>query len=376
MSPRLFSGQARNPVPEHLVDVAGVPGLPSARFWGDVPPEDMAERITVFKQQLAGLEDRCIRWLAISGGGSQGAFAAGLLRGWTESGTRPPFHAVSGISTGAIAAPFALLGSEWDDPLEEVYTEFSTRDLIKRRSLPAAIMGSSFVSTAPLYAVITRYADRRMLQAIADACAEGRRLLVGTTNLDLMRPVVWRLTDIAASGHPDALTLFRKLVLASASIPAAFPPVHMEVEAEGHRFEEMHVDGGATSQVFVYPLAWNMKSMLEEMGCTAKLFVIRNDRLEPTRKVVKPRLHAIAARSISSLIHVQGFGDLYRIFLAAQRDGIEFNVATIPSEITTKPSEQFDPVYMRELFELGRELGKSGRAWQKHPPGYDALVSP
>ena len=192
-------------------------------------------------------------FLAISGGGDNGAYGAGFLNGWTAAGTRPEFKVVTGISTGALIAPFAFLGPKYDHVLEKVYTTSSQKDIFKKRGIAAWLFGDSMADTRPLASVIESYVTRALLDEIAAEYAKGRILLVGTTNLDSLEPVIWNMTAIAASQDPRAVPLFRSILLASASIPGAFPPVMIDVNLDGAKYQEMHVDGGTIAQVFLYP---------------------------------------------------------------------------------------------------------------------------
>lgn len=367
----------RQPVPEELVLSAQIPGIPRARSWGDEVPAHAKEWFDTpreeVKEEYGILFGNGHTYLAISGGGARGAYGAGVLVGWTEAGTRPEFSIVTGISTGALTAPFAFLGSDYDKQLEEVYTTYSTKDIVKKRPILDALTGSSMTSTRPLQQLIAKYFTQELVEAIAAEHRRGRRLNVGTANLDAGRPVIWNISEIADSGHPKALGLIRKIVLASASIPVAFPPVHIQVEADGQTFDEMHVDGGTASQVYLYPVGIDWARVLEklEVEDTTHVYVIRNANLDPEWKAVTPKLFPIAGRTIDSLIRTQGFGDLYRIYAAAVRDELDFNLAYIPSDFEVEAKEAFDPVYMKALFDLGYEAAKSGYPWSKTPPGLD-----
>jgi len=374
--PGCVSTPARRPVPEDLVGKASLPGISAnARIWGDVKPPIyevwMAESREEIAKQFPALVGTEHHYLAISGGGSNGAFGAGLLVGWTASGTRPEFALVTGISTGALIAPFAFLGPDYDGVLREVYTRYSTDDLVEQRNLLATLTGESAMSTTPLANLIARYVDEKVLEAIAAEHRRGRRLFIGTTDLDAGRPVIWNLGEIAQSGGPAALDLARKVLLASASIPVAFPPVMIEVEAEGKRYDEMHVDGGATSQVTFYPMQIDWRRILEKLDVpdAPTLYLIRNAHVDPAYGAAERRIASIGARTIASLIRTQGIGDLYRIFLETRRDGIEFRLADIPDDFTEKPAELFDPVYMKKLFDLGHRLALEGFPWKTAPPG-------
>jgi hypothetical protein len=311
-------------------------------------------------------------YLALSGGGADGAFGAGLLLGWTAKGDRPEFSLVTGISTGALIAPFAFLGPDYDAQLKEVYTTTSTEDIVIKLPFGEIRSAAAVVSTVPLRKMLAKYVDQKMMEAISAEHRKGRRLMVGTTNLDAGRPVVWNIGAIAASEDPNALDLIHDILVASASIPGAFPPVLIEVEANGSRYDEMHVDGGVSSQVFLLPTGLDMRRILEklEVKGTPRAYIIRNDRLDPDWKAIKLRLAPIAGRSISTLILNQGFGDMYRLYLETQQSGIEFNLAHIPREFNLKAKEAFDQEYMGKLFDLGYRMALSGYPWEKTPPGF------
>jgi predicted patatin/cPLA2 family phospholipase len=371
----------RQPLPPELTEEATLPGIPDARVWGDEIPFYADEWFAQSRQEVA---ERYPAWfgkqqyyLAISGGGAAGAFGAGVLAGWTAAGDRPEFQLVTGISTGALTAPFAFLGSAYDGVLEEMYTDYATSDLLKKRSLLNTLTSDAMYSTDKFEALIAKYIDEEIVEAIAAEARKGRGLNIGTTNLDVERPVIWRVSVIAASDHPQRLEIIRKIILASASIPAAFPPVTFEVEANGQSYDELHVDGGTASQVFLYPAAIDWARVLEKLESpyAPKVFVIRNSRLDADAAVVHRKLLPIAHRSIASLIRTQGVGDLYRIFALAERDGLDFNLAFIPASFDEVPAELFDRAWMRKLYALGVEMGKGGYPWEKTPPAYESVES-
>jgi hypothetical protein len=316
-----------------------------------------------------------VYFLAISGGGDSGAFGAGLLKGWTESGTRPEFKVVTGISTGALMAPFAFLGSKYDPLIEKFYTETPSRDILKSRFLlHAALFNDALEDTRPLYATVSRYVDQPLLDAIGAEYAKGRILLIGTTNLDTLEPVIWNMTAIAASKDPHALELFRRIMLASASIPGAFPPTMINEVVDGVHYQEMHVDGGTIAQVFLYPPSLNVAELSAQLGIerTRTLYIIRNARMDSDWISMQRKTLPIAGRAILSLMQTQGIGDLYRIYGTATRDGIDYNLAYIPSTFKVPHNKDFDPAFMRPLFATGEEMAAKGYPWKKVPPGYDS----
>ncbi len=312
--------------------------------------------------------------LALSGGGDNGAFGAGLLNGWTASGTRPEFLLVTGISTGALIAPFAFLGPKYDETLRNFYTRTKPTDILNLRHWWAVLTEDSIADTAPLHILLSRNINRAFLDEIAVEYKKGRELWVSTTNLDARQRVVWNLTKLATSQDPRAVELFRSVMIASASIPGAFPPVMIDVELDGKPFQEMHVDGGTMAQVFIYPPNINLGELSKaENGVRDRnLFVLMNTRMDPDWAQTERRVISIAGRAISSMIHTQGVGDLYRIFLTAQRDGVNYNLTYIPEDFQHPHPEEFDTAFMQALYKRGYQLATSGKAWKKQPPGFES----
>ena len=371
----------RQPLPPEYTLKANIPGIPDARFWGDEWPTFAAERfetftVADFHREFDGVYEKPHNYLAISGGGANGAFGAGLLVGWSATGERPEFSMVTGVSTGALTAPFAFLGSDYDDEMKEVYTNTTTHDIATKRNVLDAAFGDSVTDTAPLQKLIAKYIDAEMIDAIAREHKRGRRLFIGTVNLDAARSVIWNIGAIAASDYPQKAGLIRELLRASAAIPVAFPPVFISVEAEGKQYDEMHVDGGTGSQVFVYPAAADWRFVTEKLKVQGKpqVYVIRNSFLDPDYQGMKRNVLPIASRTIDSLIRTQGVGDLYQIYALCRRDGNDFNLAYIPSDFTEEPTEGFDPVYMKKLLDRGYQMALDGYPWETAPPGF--ILSP
>ena len=313
--------------------------------------------------------------LALSGGGANGAFGAGILCGWSAAETRPTFKIVTGISTGALIAPFAFLGADYDQILKQVYTSVSTKDIVKFRPLSFTRRGlDSLADSSPLQGLIEKYVTDDVIRSVALAHQTGRRLYIGTTDLDASRLVIWNMGVVAATNSPEASDLFRKILLASASIPIIFPPVYIPVEVGGEIYEEMHVDGGVATQVFLYGDIMNFDDAVRAAGLssigTGRIYIIQNIQSVPQYAPVESNLVGISKKSIMGLLANQGNGDLYRIYTLAQREGIKFKLVFIPSAFELQPSEIFDPVVMEKLFDLGYRMALSGDPWQNHPPGY------
>ncbi len=373
----------RNAVPPQQGQAAVLPGMPEVRSWAGQPTppieRDLAES---FAQESVSEfppgPDGTVRYahLALSGGGANGAFGAGFLNGWTRAGTRPTFKIVTGVSTGALMAPFAFVGPEYDDALREFYTTTRSRDIFQLGSIVwQLIAGEALADTRPLQALIEQHVDAELLRRVADAHRHGRRLYIGTTNLDMPRFVVWNMGLIADSGQPGALELFRKIMLASASIPVAFPPVFFKVELEkgGPLYDEMHVDGGVGARVFLSAGVFQA-SIIQSRGGHGgvgreDIFVIHNGQLIPQPSPVRRSLPSIAVRVIDASGRAAALGDLFRIYGYAQREEASFAWITIPNGVEMGGEETFDPVAMQALYNVGFEMAATGNPWLSQPPG-------
>lgn len=374
------------PPPAEAVTRLEVLGVPEARFWADGDPAPLAAYLErVLGRQTAAVTPGSggqlppAHFLALSGGADDGAFGAGVLIGWTASGLRPRFDLVTGVSAGALIAPFAFLGPDHDDRLRSLFTDIAPGDVARLGRLAFALLFSEAIAdTSPLAELINRHADAAMLEAIAAEHRRGRLLLIGTVNLDIRRPVVWNIGAIAASGHPDALHLFRRILLASASIPGAFPPVLLDVEEGGQRFQEMHVDGGAAMQVFLYPPALGAADALRRAGIVRErtAWVIRNGRVDVTEAEAPRGLISIATRSAQTLLHFAGIADIDRIYLTAQRDGVAFRIQSIGREFNADRPRFFDTGYMRALFAHGEARGRNPASWLPAPPPVGLINAP
>jgi len=373
----------RQPVPASLVAHATVPGLAYARFWGDEVPKDvvafvqahmpgvkrMASRVSLEKGEQG---KPLVEYLALSGGAEDGAFGAGLLVGWSRRGDRPQFEVVTGVSAGALIAPYAFLGPGYDRALAELWTSFDASSVATPQLLAGLLGAEALADSAPLRAMIAKHVDRKMLGAIAQEYRNGRLLMIGTTNLDAQRQVIWNMGEIAAAAgrDPAAAQLFRDVLLASASLPGIFPPVHIKVRVGGQVFEEMHVDGGPTRQVFLAPAQFSLRTFdkLYSQPPIRRVYVVRNGKLVPEYEAVPPNVLAISARSLYTVTKNQSMGDINLIYAMTERDAAEFRFASIPASFTVQSTKPFDPAYMKALFEVGFRLGKQGNAWARTPP--------
>jgi len=377
---------ARLPAPPpQQVSAIDVLGVPETRFWADGDPAS----IIAFYERVLGRREAARpvgrggrippgHFLALSGGADDGAFGAGVLMGWTETGQRPEFDLVTGISAGALIAPFAFLGPSYDPQLRALFTEIAPSDVVQLGRLALSVLfREALADTTPLARLIERHADAAMFQAIAAEYQRGRLLLIGTVNLDVGRPVIWNIGAIAASGHPEALNLFRRILLASASIPGAFPPVMIDVEADGRAFQEMHVDGGAAMQVFLYPARLRPRALAGRAGQQRETtaWVIRNGRVDVAITDPPGGIFSIARRSAQTLLHFSSINDLDRIYLSTYRDRIGFRMQSIGPDFDTPRPRFFDNAYMRALFAYGEARGRDLTSWVTAPPPV-GLVSP
>jgi predicted acylesterase/phospholipase RssA len=368
----------RNPVPPALTASATIPDLPEVRAWAGQPSPAMERDLAQSFDQESRTDfprgpDGLVRYphLAVSGGGANGAFGAGFLNGWTATGTRPVFKIVTGVSTGALIAPFALLGPKYDDAIREFYTTTSTRDIFALGwFLLQLLRGEALADTAPLAALIARHVDEEFLGKVAEAHARGRRLYMATVDLDSQQFVVWNMGLIAGSGRPEALELFRKVMLASASIPVAFPPVFFEVEVGGRRYDEMHVDGAVAANIFLSGAVFRFPLVHDRGGRGAgreDIFVIHNGKLSTEPSPVARSVRAIATRALEASLRAGVVGDLIRIY--AMHGEANFHWVTIAESVELQGAEVFDPVKMRELYEIGYQAARAGPKWEVRPPG-------
>jgi hypothetical protein len=360
------------PVPAAATTSVQPLGIPNGRFFPGTQDEEMmheGQQMVERQRKHLGLTDPeaplpPVNFLAISGGGADGAFGAGLLNGWTEAGTRPEFHLVTGVSTGALSAPFAFLGSDYDAKLREFYTTIDADDIYSERGIIAALFDDALSDTTPLWRLISTQVNDELLVAIAAEYEKGRLLLIGTTDLDAQRPVIWNIGAIAASGHPGALDLVRKILRASSAIPGAFPPVMIDVEVDGVAHQEMHVDGGAIAQLFLYPPSLNPNVLKRQRTA----YLIRNARQDPEWANIERLTLDVAGRAISTMIHSSGTNDLLRVYFITQRDGVDYNLAYIGSDFEMRAEQEFDRAYMNALYDYGYQQARQGYPWRKEPP--------
>lgn len=321
-----------------------------------------------------------VNYLSISGGGGRGAFGAGLLSGWTKHGDRPDFNMVTGVSTGALTAPFAFLGSKYDPTLKVLYTTVSDEDIFRKRNYSSILLSDGLGDTTPLYNLISKYVTADFMKEVADEYNLRQRwLLIATNNLDTGQPIIWNMGKIASYGTPQALELFKKVMLASASLPGFFSPVMMNVEYKGTAYQEMHVDGGVSRQVFIYPASLFRDAgghkLLE--GRKKEAYLIRNDILDSENyQTVERKTLSIANQALAQFGRSHGDGDILLAYLTARQDGFNFNLAFVANNfVKMQPKKKFDPSYMLALYEYAESHAAKGYHWLDQPPGLSEAVS-
>ncbi len=321
-----------------------IPGVAGARFWADSE-----------KDFLAALPTTPGPWLALSTGGGDGAFGAGLLNGWSQSGKRPEFSVVTGVSTGSLMAPYAFVGASEDAGLKRAYTEYNAGDIFEDTKTP-----ESLVDTWPLKRLIAKEVTPELLVKVAAAHKAGRRLFVATTNLDAHRGVVWNMGAIASKGDEAALKTFREVLAASTAIPGLFPPVMIEVEVNGKKTQEMHADGGLAGQVFVAPESMLNTSSTTKLPAT-ELYLIANNRLTPEFQVTERSLIYVIGHSISVGVQAMLRVNIDRAYGAAKRSGVPFFLSYPALASDQQGKGAFDTEFMKGLFEQGVARGKGGQ---------------
>jgi len=360
---------------DNLIDITGVRAESSS-----ITPQiqDRVERAVRWDLQRASAQTgdpppKSLNILAITGGGVYGAFDVGILKGWTDSGNRPEFDVVTGVSTGAFIAPFAFLGKKYDDFLVKNYLDLTADQIYREKSLISGILSESIASSKPLKRKIEGAITQEVFDEIAAAHKKGLRLYVGTTNLDTRALVIWDLGAIAASGKPGALELMRNVILASGSVPGFYPPAYIDIEVNGKKYQEMHVDGGASCNVFVRPFMLGVDKQNPGNAFGSNVYVISSGKLFADSGKVDPNLIDITTSAITSLLYAGTRSDINAIYNLALDTGMNFNLTAVPDNLTISGDcLSVDPKEMRTLFQTGYQLSLSGRCWSNKPP--DAAV--
>jgi hypothetical protein len=307
-------------------------------------------------------------YLALSGGGADGAYGVGVLNGWSAARTRPTFSVVSGVSTGGLIAPFAFLGSQYDDTLKDVYTSGIAESLLNDPSIMRVLFGSGLFGNTRLRELVARYVGPEIMAQVARENAKGRRLLIVTTDLDTQRTAIWDMGKIAAVGTPEALKLFRDVMAASASIPLVFPPIMIDAEGQGRKFQEMHVDGGVTAPVLTLPDALLFQGSRLPGSARMDIYILVNKKIERNFELVSNSTIDVASRSLSAITQSQTRSIIFSTYDFAKRNRLGFHLSYIARDYPAPPSEGFDTGYMRALYQYGYEKAASGQAWTSTLP--------
>ena len=339
---------------------------PNAPISASLARTSVDARLTDFMKEFGTLmaEKPSLKVLSLSGGGANGAYGAGLIYGWSESSVRPTFDVVTGVSTGALAAPFAFLGPSWDEELKDAYTSPQTENLISFRSFAAAFNPSLF-SSKRLDELVTGYVTPELLTAIAAEHAKGRRLLVATTNLDTQQTVIWDMGAIATEGGEDAKELFKDVLVASASIPGVFPPVLLPgMVGTGQIIAEMHVDGGVNVPYLAIPEELMLWTSPNPRTAASQLYVIVNGQAGRNFGTTRGSLSGILSRTYDSMSKASLRTHLALTASFSHRNNVEFSFTAIPDNVQAS-ALAFDQETMTALFEVGRERGRDGSAWTR-----------
>jgi hypothetical protein len=313
--------------------------------------------------------------LVVSGGGMFGAYPAGVLAGWTETGTRPEFDVVTGVSTGALVGVFAFLGPAYDDELRRYYTTITKDDIYKRRRFPAILFSESLADNTPLVRLVDAGITDERIAAVAAEHRKGRRLYIGTSDIDTRRAIVWDMGALAARNTPQDRQLIKDILVATAAIPGFFPPVKIPVTVDGVTYVERHVDGNTSSAMFFVPPyvpPENRATLPTTWLHGSNVYALVAGKLYADPVPVKARTFRIAGTAISTVLYDQTRSDLHKLFLTSVLTGMSFNMTAIPQDLPmTSDSTDFDPVKMTTLFETGRQWARSGPTWRQTPPGYE-----
>lgn len=351
----------RLPVTASDQNAARVAGFDEIRIWGDAPREAWTDwREQLFAERARIGRSTQVEMLAISSGSDKGAYSAGYLSGWSETGTRPEFDIVSGVSTGALIAPFAFLGTAYDPHLTSLYTTIDAGAIYNATPLKGVLGGAALASTKPLAELIESYANAELIDAVAREHRRGRRLLVQTTNLDAQRGVVWDMGAIAASDNPARYDLFRQVLLASASIPGLFPPVLIDVTSEDADFAELHVDGATVSSLVAIPPAFVFGRKGGDSYVQGRVTILYNGALEPVFRVSKPTVFSLLDRALDTALKAADQRTIQALRRHADEAGLTLDVHSIGPVAEDPDVDLFDPQFMQMLYDRGREAALSG----------------
>jgi predicted acylesterase/phospholipase RssA len=325
--------------------------------------------VTAAEQLHATRTGKPLTILALSGGGTGGAFGAGAVAGLTRAGMRPEFDVVTGVSAGALVAPYAFLVPSWDAQLLDAFTGVAGDNLLQSRGL-GVIFGSSVYSGRPLRQLIDAYVSDEMIRAIAREAAKGRLLLVATTDVASGEPVVWDLGAIAKNGGSSARTLIRDVLVASASVPGMFPPVMIRVAENGSNNDQAHVDGAATVPFFVPPALLHTARDIPGTG-RAQVFIIVDGSLSEAARTTRLTARAILSRSIHVGLSHMLLTTLELTAATAQLEGADLQYSSVPPSYPLPNAFDFSAGIRRPLFQYAYQCAETGRFWTVFPHADD-----
>jgi hypothetical protein len=317
--------------------------------------------------------------LCLSGGGCYGAYSAGVICGWTDCGDRPAFDVVTGVSTGALIAPFVFLGPQYDGELKKFYTTLTNRDVFRITPL-RVVLGESVATNAPLARKVEEALTPDVVAAIAAEHRKGRRLTIGTTELEGKRFVEWNLGAFADRGTPDDVKAMKAILLGSAAIPGFFPPSEIAVTVDGKRFVEKHIDGGTSQALFFHP-PYVPNELASDPANTSlanvDVYAVVAGKLYADPTAVKPRIFNIASGSVDTILYAQTRGDLQRLWTLSELSGMNFHMTAIPPDFKAPASAtDFDPAAMKKMFDEGVRQMRTGQAWRTSAPGLERGEKP
>jgi hypothetical protein len=342
-------------------------GFNSVR-WIDGDPA-LAESL---RQTLTPGAGGILNVIALSGGGANGAFGAGLMSEWSKTGGRPEFQLVTGVSVGGLSAPFVFLGRTWDEKLTAAYFDGRLQHLLQSRG-PLGIFTPGLYSKRRLKALVKGYVTDELITQVAAEHAKGRRLLVATTDLDTEDLVIWDMGAIATHGGPAARKLFADVLVASASVPVIFAPSLIAVQSGTSVFNELHVDGQAENAFYGIPQTLLLGQGTSAAPYKVKFYVIVNGSLDSTFQITPRSTIPLALRTYDATNKAS-----LRLLTIANAEfchayGCDFYVAALPRTVVDDPLD-FSPTHIQALFDAGKAAIDRGDAWRSSPQTSDGII--
>jgi hypothetical protein len=355
----------RRDAPPTLIDNAAPDGFPASVRLISTDLRTFSARADAFFGGIRrAADDQAVNVLALSGGGAGGAFGAGALVGLSRAHARTQFQMVTGVSAGALIAPFAYLGPDWDERMQQALSGKNTSQLMLSPGwtlLERLLSPLGFHSA--LFDIVDRFVTPQMIESVARETAKGRKLIVATTDLDKQESVLWDLGAIAAQGGEGARRLFRDVILASASVPGIFPPVLIHVREGDTEYDEMHADGSVTAPTFAIPLAVTVSGYPIPQLRGAHLYVIIDGKLAQTPKATPINTVDILERSFSAETTYMEREAVVRSLAASRRLGMELRITEIPVDYPQTSFLDFRPRSTQALFDYAEDCAERRLLW-------------